>query len=115
MKKTIKLIQNILTKLNLIANLTAKNLALHQQLIILNRTIKRPQIKTKDRLFLELGVQAQKPRLPTNKLLQNFSQMNICEGQAKLLGQKDIRMAQRYAHHCPESLRSGVDALVNHG
>ncbi len=29
----------------------------------------------------------------------------------KLLGHKDIRMTQRYAHHCPESLRGGVDAL----
>src|SRR3990170_3670345 len=28
---------------------------------------------------------------------------------AKLLGHKDIRMTQRYAHHCPESLRHGVD------
>lgn len=30
---------------------------------------------------------------------------------AKLLGHKDIRMTQRYAHHCPESLRSGVNVL----
>ncbi len=30
---------------------------------------------------------------------------------AKLLGHKDIRMTQRYAHHCPESLRSGVEVL----
>ncbi|MCP5005867.1 MAG: hypothetical protein GY941_18310 [Planctomycetes bacterium] len=51
MKTTIKLIQNILEKFNLIANLTAKNLALHQQLIVMNRSIKRPQIKNKDRLF----------------------------------------------------------------
>ena len=51
MKTTIKLIQNIFAKLNLISNLTAKNLALHQQLLVLNRSIKRPQIKTKDRLF----------------------------------------------------------------
>jgi len=28
-----------------------------------------------------------------------------------LLGHKDIRMTQRYAHHCPESLRDGVDIL----
>ncbi len=51
MKTTIKLIRSILKKFNLIANLTAKNLDLHQQLIVLNRSIKRPQIKTKDRLF----------------------------------------------------------------
>ena len=51
METTIKLIRNILKKFNLIANLTAKNLALHQQLIDLNRSIKSPQIKTKDRLF----------------------------------------------------------------
>ncbi len=51
MKTTIKLIRNILAKFNLIANLTAKNLALHQQLILLNCSIKRQQIKTKDRLF----------------------------------------------------------------
>ncbi len=37
MKTTIRLIQNILSKFNLIANLTAKNLALHQQLIVMNR------------------------------------------------------------------------------
>ncbi len=51
MKTTITLKLNILEKFNLIANLTAKNLALHQQLIVLNRSIKKPQIKTKDRLF----------------------------------------------------------------
>ncbi len=30
---------------------------------------------------------------------------------AKLLGHEDIRMTQRYAHHCPESLRDGVEIL----
>ncbi len=30
---------------------------------------------------------------------------------SKLLGHKDIRMTQRYAHHCPESLRVGIQAL----
>ncbi|MEE9213740.1 MAG: tyrosine-type recombinase/integrase [Thermodesulfobacteriota bacterium] len=30
---------------------------------------------------------------------------------AKLLGHEDIRMTQRYAHHCPESLRDGVKIL----
>ncbi len=34
---------------------------------------------------------------------------------AKLMGHKDIRMTQRYAHHSSESLRSGVDVLVNQG
>jgi integrase len=34
---------------------------------------------------------------------------------AKLMGHKDIRMTQRYAHHSSESLRSGVDVLVSHG
>jgi len=29
----------------------------------------------------------------------------------KLLGHKDIRMTQRYAHHYPESLRDGVEVL----
>jgi site-specific recombinase XerD len=29
----------------------------------------------------------------------------------KLLGHKDIKTTQRYAHHCPESLRDGVDIL----
>ena len=28
-----------------------------------------------------------------------------------LLGHKDIKMTQRYAHHCSESLREGVDVL----
>ncbi|MHC4307276.1 MAG: tyrosine-type recombinase/integrase [Planctomycetota bacterium] len=30
---------------------------------------------------------------------------------AKLLGHKDVSTTQRYAHHCPESLRDGVDVL----
>lgn len=30
---------------------------------------------------------------------------------SKLLGHKDIRMTQRYSHHCPESLRDGVQVL----
>jgi hypothetical protein len=30
---------------------------------------------------------------------------------SKLMGHKDISTTQRYAHHYPESLRSGVDAL----
>ncbi|MBI5468016.1 MAG: tyrosine-type recombinase/integrase [Deltaproteobacteria bacterium] len=30
---------------------------------------------------------------------------------AKLLGHKDIKMTQRYSHHCPESLRDGVEVL----
>ena len=30
---------------------------------------------------------------------------------SKLLGHKDIRMTQRYAHHCPESLRVGIQLL----
>jgi integrase len=30
---------------------------------------------------------------------------------SKLLGHKDIKMTQRYAHHCPESLRSAVEVL----
>ncbi len=51
MKKTINFIKTLLSKFNLIANLTAENLALRQQLIVLNRSIKRPQIKDKDRLF----------------------------------------------------------------
>ncbi len=34
-----------------LANITAKNLALYQQLVALNRSIKRPQIRTKDRLL----------------------------------------------------------------
>ncbi|MDP6527717.1 MAG: site-specific integrase, partial [Candidatus Pacebacteria bacterium] len=34
---------------------------------------------------------------------------------AKLLGHKDIRMTQRYSHHTSESLRSGVEVLVNQG
>ncbi len=30
---------------------------------------------------------------------------------SKLLGHHDIRMTQRYSHHCPESLRDGVQVL----
>ena len=31
----------------------------------------------------------------------------------KLLGHRDNKTTQRYAHHYPESLRDGVDALVS--
>ena len=34
---------------------------------------------------------------------------------SKLLGHKDIKNTQRYAHHCPESLRDGVDILAIEG
>ena len=30
---------------------------------------------------------------------------------SKLLGHKDINMTQRYSHHCPDSLRDGVEIL----
>ena len=30
---------------------------------------------------------------------------------SKLLGHCDIHMTQRYAHHCPESLREGIEVL----
>jgi site-specific recombinase XerD len=30
---------------------------------------------------------------------------------AKLLGHKDLKMTQRYSHHCPDSLRDGVEIL----
>jgi Site-specific recombinase XerD len=30
---------------------------------------------------------------------------------SKLLGHCDIHMTQRYAHHCPESLRKGIEVL----
>jgi site-specific recombinase XerD len=33
---------------------------------------------------------------------------------AKLLGHNDISTTQRYAHHCPESLRSSVDILTKY-
>ncbi|MDN3510116.1 MAG: site-specific integrase [Candidatus Jettenia sp.] len=30
---------------------------------------------------------------------------------SKLLGHQDIRMTQRYSHHCPDSLRDGIQIL----
>ena len=30
---------------------------------------------------------------------------------SKLLWHQDIKMTQRYAHHCPDSLRDGVEIL----
>ena len=30
---------------------------------------------------------------------------------SKLLGHLNITMTQRYAHHCPESLREGIEVL----
>lgn len=38
-------------KLNIIAYLTAENLTLRQQLIVLNRNQNRPQLKERDRVF----------------------------------------------------------------
>ncbi len=51
MKNITKFIKSFLSEFNLIANLTVENLALHQQLSVLNRSIKRPKFKAKDRLF----------------------------------------------------------------
>ena len=34
---------------------------------------------------------------------------------SKLLGHVNITMTQRYAHHCPESLRAGIAVLENSG
>jgi len=34
---------------------------------------------------------------------------------SKLLGHVNIAMTQRYAHHCPESLRDGVQILESSG
>ncbi len=73
MKKTITFVKTFFSRFNLIANLTAKNLALHQQLIVLNRSIKRPQIKTKDRLFWIIVPSA-------NTHLIILSTWNGCEG-----------------------------------
>jgi len=60
MKTTIKLIRNILEKFNLIANLTAKNLALHQQLIVLIVLLKgrksRPKIACSGSSFISFGI-----------------------------------------------------------
>ncbi len=51
----IKIIRKValwaLRKVDLVANLTAENLALRHQLVVLNRNQKRPTIKTRDRLF----------------------------------------------------------------
>jgi integrase len=33
----------------------------------------------------------------------------------KLLGHKDLKTTQRYAHHCPDSLRDGVESLACKG
>ncbi len=44
----------------------------------------------------------------TTRLIQNGIDIYAV---AKLLGHKDIRMTQRYAHHYTESLRGGVEVL----
>lgn len=38
-------------KLNIVAHLTAENVALRQQIIVLKRTQNRPKLKDRDRLF----------------------------------------------------------------
>ena len=48
----IQIIRNrLVRKLNIVASLTAENLALRQQLIVLKRNQNRPQLKERDRLF----------------------------------------------------------------
>jgi len=51
MKMLLKLILNIILSLQKDSALALENLALRQQLAILKRSKKRPQIRTKDRLF----------------------------------------------------------------
>ena len=41
----------VFQRFNLLANLTAENLALRHQLVVLNRNQKRPTLKKTDRLF----------------------------------------------------------------
>jgi len=41
-------------KLNIVAYLTAENLALSQQLIVLKRNQNRPQLKERDRVFWQV-------------------------------------------------------------
>jgi len=41
-------------KLNIVAYLTAENLALSQQLIVLKRNPNRPQLKERDRVFWQV-------------------------------------------------------------
>ena len=51
----IQMIRNQFTrKLNIIAYLTAENLALRQQLIVLKRNRNRPQLKERDRVFWQI-------------------------------------------------------------
>ena len=51
MKMLLKLILNILLRPQKDSDLALENLAIRQQLAILKRPKKRPQIRTKDRLF----------------------------------------------------------------
>ncbi len=51
MKKLNNLLKKLLSKFNLIAYLVTKNLALQQQIIVLKRSSKRPQLLDRDRLF----------------------------------------------------------------
>ena len=46
-----KHLRRVCQSLNLVAHLTAENVALRQQLIVLQRSKKRPQLKDRDRLF----------------------------------------------------------------
>jgi putative transposase len=46
-----KYLRRVCQSLNLVAHLTAENVALRQQLIVLQRSKKRPQLKDRDRLF----------------------------------------------------------------
>ncbi len=46
-----KLLLSLSRRLNIVANLTAENMALRQQLIVLKRNHKRPVLKERDRLF----------------------------------------------------------------
>ncbi len=50
-KTLFKIFLSIISKFSITANLAMENLALRQQLAILQRTSKRPQLQPKDRLF----------------------------------------------------------------
>jgi hypothetical protein len=53
-KTPFKIFLSIISKFSITANLAMENLALRQQLAIMKRTCKRPQLQPKDRLFWAL-------------------------------------------------------------
>jgi integrase len=111
-RRTIPLNQNALTVLKA----RAKVKHLKDVHVFASKVGTRKEKRNLARAFYQAMEKAQVEEFRFHDLRHTFATRLVHAGVdlykvSKLLGHKDIRMTQRYAHHYPESLRDGVEVL----